>query len=80
MSQKSRWAEIEIAAPAPSVEAVGPGNELRRLRRLFRQGRARAYLVIGYLPVDDRLEGRLYELKDHIAKLPSSACLRLKTT
>jgi len=71
MSQKSRWAEIEIAAPAPSVEAVGQGMIAVGCAGYSVKDDHEPNLIIGYLPVDDRLEGRLYELKDHTAQLVS---------
>jgi ribosomal protein L11 methyltransferase len=70
MSQKSRWAEIEVSAPGPSVEAVGQGMISAGCAGYSVKDEHEPCLIIGYLPVDDRLEARLYEIKDHTAKLP----------
>lgn len=65
-----RWAEIAIESDGDAVDAVGQclagcgcsGFELRE-----RNGETH---VVGYLPVDDRLELRLSDLKDLLAELP----------
>jgi ribosomal protein L11 methyltransferase len=65
-----RWSEIIIDAGPEAVDAVGAalyavgcgGFEVRET--------AKPPAVAGYLPVDDRLEDRLAQLQDALAKLP----------
>ena len=70
-----RWAEIQIDAEPNAVDAVGAalydvgcgGFEVREM--------AAPPAVAGYLPVDDRLESRLEQLQDALAKLPEFGVL-----
>ncbi len=65
-----RWAEIQIDTEPSAVDAVGAalyaagcgGFEVREM--------AQPSAVAGYLPVDDRLEERLEQLQEALAKLP----------
>ncbi len=65
-----RWAEITIDTPPEAIDAVGQalygvgcgGFEVRET--------AKPPAVVGYLPVDDRLEDRLTVLQEALAALP----------
>lgn len=66
MQRQQRWAEIEIAAIGGSQEAVGALLTFR----LHCAGYATTdTTVTAYLPVDDRLEGTLHDLRDGLVRL-----------
>src|SRR6266536_5267033 len=81
-----KWAEIEIRCPPASVDAVsalltavGCGGTAIRDGETGPAGSGQhptpdtqhPAAVIGYLPVDDRLEGSLNELRERIRELPT---------
>lgn len=70
MPHKTRWAEVEVASPTDSVDAVGQGFISIGCTGYSLNDNQEPVLVRGYLPVDDRLEERLYSLKEHLVRLP----------
>ncbi len=65
-----RWAEISIDAEAGAVDAVGNALSVAGCGGFEVRETAQPPAVAGYLPVDDRLEARLSQLKDALARLP----------
>ncbi len=65
-----RWAEIQIDTNADAVDAVGAALYAAGCGGFEVRETAAPPAVAGYLPVDDRLEGRLEALQDALAKLP----------
>ena len=65
-----RWAEIQIDTEPNAVDAVGAALYAAGCGGFEVRETAQPPAVAGYLPVDDRLEGRLEELQTALAKLP----------
>ena len=65
-----RWAEIQIDADAAAVDAVGAALYAAGCGGFEVRETTAPPAVAGYLPVDDRLEERLEQLQDALAKLP----------
>ena len=65
-----RWAEIQIDTEPSAVDAVGAALYAAGCGGFEVRETAAPPTVAGYLPVDDRLEGRLEQLQDALAKLP----------
>ena len=65
-----RWAEIQIDAEPNAVDAVGAALYAAGCGGFEVRETAQPPAVAGYLPVDDRLEERLEQLQDALAKLP----------
>ncbi len=65
-----RWAEIQIDAQSSAVDAVGAALNAVGCGGFEVREAALPPAVAGYLPVDDRLEDRLGQLKDVLAQMP----------
>ena len=65
-----RWAEIQIDAEPRAVDAVGAALYTAGCGGFEVRENVAPSAVAGYLPVDDRLEERLGQLQDALAKLP----------
>ena len=65
-----RWTEIQIDTEPNAVDAVGAALYAVGCGGFEVRDSATPPAVAGYLPVDDRLEGRLEELQTALAKLP----------
>jgi ribosomal protein L11 methyltransferase len=65
-----RWAEIQIDTETNAVDAVGAALYAAGCGGFEVRETAKPPAVAGYLPVDDRLEARLEQLQDALAKLP----------
>ena len=65
-----RWAEIIIDAGPEATDAVGVALYAAGCGGFEVREGAQPPAVVGYLPVDDRLEDRLGSLKDALAALP----------
>ncbi len=65
-----RWAEISIDAAPSAVDAVGAALADAGCGGFEVRDGAQPPAVAGFLPVDDRLEGRLTSLKDALVRLP----------
>ena len=65
-----RWAEIQIDTELQAVDAVGAALYAAGCGGFEVRETALPPTVVGYLPVDDRLEQRLEELQDALMKLP----------
>ena len=65
-----RWTEIIIEAGPEAMDAVGAALYTVGCSGFEVREAAKPPAVAGYLPVDDRLEDRLAQLKDALAKLP----------
>lgn len=65
-----KWAEIEIEAESDAVDAVGHILSSSGCNGFRVKDDAPVPIVLGYLPMDDRLEDRLYELKASLLALP----------
>ena len=65
-----RWAEIQIETEPNAVDAVGAALYAAGCGGFEVRETAKPPAVAGYLPVDDRLEERLEQLQDALAKLP----------
>ncbi len=66
-----RWAEIAVEAGADSVDAVGYALQSVGCTGFVVRDMAVPPEVIGYLPVDDRLETRLSDLQESLESLPA---------
>jgi len=65
-----RWAEISIDAGPEATDAVGAALSAAGCGGFEVRETAQLPAIVGYLPVDDRLEDRLSSLKDALARLP----------
>ena len=65
-----RWAEIIIDVGPEATDAVGAALYAAGCGGFEVREAAQPPAVVGYLPVDDRLEDRLSSLKDALARLP----------
>lgn len=65
-----RWAEILIEAGAEAIDAVGVALNTVGCGGFEVRETAQPPAVAGYLPVDDRIEDRLAQLKEALARLP----------
>ncbi len=65
-----RWSEIIIEATPAAVDAVGQALQDAGCTGFEVRSDALPPAVAGYLPVDDRLEGRLEAIQDRLRALP----------
>ena len=65
-----RWTEILIDAGPEAIDAVGAALNVAGCGGFEVRETTLPPAVAGYLPVDDRLEDRLAQLKDVLARLP----------
>ena len=66
-----RWSEIAIEAAPGAVDAVGQALMDAGCTGFEVRSEAVPPSVAGYLPVDDRLEGRLTEIQERLRALPT---------